>query len=98
MLNWADLSFIITLVVGPICGFCAAHSHNTGMFMAVLFALGGLAVAFLLGSVSRICAYSVLRSQKLSSPVAMIIYTSIPVIAVFAVVIVTVLAAELTLR
>ena len=44
MLVWVDLSFLLMIVFGPICGFIAAQEHKGGTLSSILFALVGVAI------------------------------------------------------
>jgi hypothetical protein len=77
MLNLADLSLLLMVLAGPLCGFFAAQAHRAGIPSIILFSLGGLTVGIFLGRTSNRLAYSVLGWKRLSAGLLLLLYTAI---------------------
>ena len=85
MLNLAGFSMLLMALIGPVSAFGAAHAHKAGVPVAVLFALGGLALGISLGMVTNKLAYRVLGSERLHGGLAFFAYNAIPLIGILAV-------------
>ncbi len=95
MLNLADFSFLLMILAGPVSGFAAAQARHAGPLPDVLFALAGLAIAVSVGSAAKKFAYSTLNSKKLPAAVGLLVYTLIPLLALFTVILLPCLLVEL---
>jgi len=95
MLNLADFSALLMVVVGPICGISAAHAHKAGIVSLVLFGLAGLAIGFGAAMMSSKFAYAILRSKKFSAGVGLFFYSLVPLAGLLAVGVATVLLADI---
>ena len=85
MLNLADFTALLMILVGPFSGIAAAHAHKAGIVPIVLFGLVGLAIGFGVAMMSSKVAYSILRSKKLSSGVGLFFYSLVPFAGLLAV-------------
>ena len=88
MLNWRDLCGLLMLLAGPMSGFGAAHQHKAGIVSLVLFTVFGLIVGVGLGQVSSKLAYSVLRSKTRPDALRHYVYMFVPMVFLFAVLLV----------
>jgi hypothetical protein len=95
MLNLADFSMLLMALIGPLSAFTAAHAHKAGVSVAILFALGGLALGISLGRVTSKLAYRVLDSKGLHGGLAFFAYLAIPLVGILAVTLAPFLVAEI---
>ena len=94
-MNLADLSMLLTAVIGPVSGFSAAHVHKAGVPASVLFALGGLGVGVSLGMMANNWAYRISDSKGLHGALAFFAYVTIPFLGILAVAVVPFWVAEI---
>jgi hypothetical protein len=85
MLNLADFSSLLMIVVGPLCGVGAAHAHKAGGVSLAIFVLVGLAIGFGVAMASSKLAYSILNSKRFSAAVGLFFYSLVPIVGLFVV-------------
>ena len=86
MLNLADFSVLLMLLVGPLTGFAAALAYKASTASAILFAFMGIAVGLGVGRLIHKYAYAVLNSKKISEAMKFFIYSLIPILGLLTVV------------
>ena len=79
-MNWADMCFLMTILVGAMGGFVGARTAHAGVATTVVCAFGGLLVGFGLGAVSNLMAYSILRSKRLPVSGRATLYLLVPML------------------
>jgi len=95
MLNLADFSMLLMVLIGPVSAAGAAHAHKASVLAIVLFGLSGLALGAVLSMVANKCAYRVLHSKRLPTGLSLGAYAAIPFLGILIVVVVPYLVAEI---
>ena len=94
MLNFADLLMLLTVLVGPVSGFGAAHAHKAEVAAIVLFAVGGLGLGIALAVLANRWAYRALHSKS-GDAGGLLAYTAIPFAGMLVAAVVPIFVAEL---
>lgn len=94
MLNWADFSVLLMVLIGPISAFAAAKQLKAETSSAIFFSFIGVAVGLGVGWLVNKLAYATLESKKLPEGWKALFYLLIPIFGIFAVVLITVLWAK----
>jgi hypothetical protein len=81
MLNWADLTTLLIILFGPLCGISAAHEYKRGVLSFILFGCVGLAIGVGIAFASNKLVYRALFLKTLPSGLKQVIYMFIPIIA-----------------
>lgn len=84
MWNWADLCWLMTLLMGPLCGFTVAASYKADTSSAIFFAVVCFVVSYGIARVSRKYAYAMLEAKKLSDTAVLVFYILIPPLGLLA--------------
>ena len=80
MLNWADLSSLLIVLVCTMGGVGGTRAGKARTVTAFLFGVGGFLVGLNLAKVSHRLAYSVLQSRKLTAGVVLAVYGVVPLL------------------
>jgi len=79
-MNLADLTTLLHIVVGPLCGIYVALIEKDGFTAYLLLGLIGLIIGCCIGYANYKFAYSLLASEKSDTSIGMAIYGIFPLI------------------
>jgi hypothetical protein len=97
MLNSADLTSLIVVIVGPLSAMGAAREHQAGTISVILFSVWGLVLGVVLAKASSKAAYAALNMKQIPSMACLIIYGVVPILGIVAVALLSFLSVAILL-